>query len=149
MPEEAREGRLAKQVLEELGYRASLRLMSLDAQYTYVANHRNRAQIGTWGFGPDYPAASNVLLNYRCDSGDPSRFCDRRTDRLFARALRTETTDQIGANALWTQAEHRIVDQAPFVPLFNPNAIDLVSSRVGGVQRNPQWGVLLDQLWVR
>jgi ABC-type transport system substrate-binding protein/DNA-binding beta-propeller fold protein YncE len=149
-PEEAREGRLAKQVLDELGYRTSLRLMSLDTQVPYVVNHRNRAQIGTWGFGPaDYPAASNVLLNYRCHSGDPSQFCDRRTDRLFARALRTETTDQIGANALWTQAEHRIVDQSPFVPLFNPNAIDLVSSRVGGVQRNPLWGVLLDQLWVR
>jgi peptide/nickel transport system substrate-binding protein len=148
-PEEAREGRLAKQVLDELGYRASLRLLPLDTQVPYVLDASHRAQIGTWGFGADYPAASNVLLTYRCHSGDPSQFCDRRTDRLFARALRTETTDQIRANALWTQAEHRIVDQAAMVPLFNPNAIDLVSRRVGGVQRSPQWGVLLDQLWVR
>jgi ABC-type transport system substrate-binding protein len=71
------------------------------------------------------------------------------TDRLIARALRTETTDQIRANALWTQAERRIVDQAATVPLFNPKAIELVSPRVGGVQRSPQWGLLLDQLWVR
>jgi YVTN family beta-propeller protein len=148
-PEEAREGRLAKQVLDELGYRASLRLMPLDKQVPYVLDPTHRAQIGTWGFGADYPAASDVLLPYRCRSGDPSRFCDRRTDRLIARALHTDTTDQIRANALWTQAERRIVDQAATVPLFNPNAIELVSPRVGGVQRSPQWGVLLDQLWVR
>jgi peptide/nickel transport system substrate-binding protein len=149
-PENAREGRLARDVLDELGYRASLRLMPLDTQVPYVLDPSHRAQIGTWGLGAaDYPAASNVLLAYRCHSGDPSRFCDRRTDRLIARALRTETTDQIRANAIWTQAERRIVDQAAAVPLFNPKALDLVSPRVGGVQRSPEWGVLLDQLWVR
>jgi YVTN family beta-propeller protein len=148
-PEEAREGLLARQVLDELGYRASLRLMPLDTQVSYVLDPSHRAQVGTWGFGADYPTASDVLLPYRCRGGDPSRFCDRRTDRLIARALQTETTDQIRANALWTQAEHRIVDQAATVPLVNPNAIELVSPRVGGVQRSPQWGLLLDQLWVR
>jgi peptide/nickel transport system substrate-binding protein len=149
-PESAPEGHLARQVLDELGYRASLRLMSLDRQVRYVLDPSHRAQIGTWGLGTaDYPAASNVLLLYRCRSGDPSQFCDRRTGRLFARALHTETTDQIRANALWTQAERRIVDQAAAVPLFNPEAIDLVSTRVGGVQRNPELGVLFDQLWVR
>jgi YVTN family beta-propeller protein len=148
-PELAREGRLAGQVLDELGYRASLRVMPLDKQVPYVLDPSHRAQIGTWSFGADYAAASDVLLAYRCRSGDPSRFCDRHTDRLIARALQTETTDQIRANALWTQAQRRIVDQAAAVPLFNPNAIELVSRRVGGVQRSPQWGLLLDQLWVR
>ena len=147
-PEGAREGRLAREVLDELGYRASLRLMPLDTQVPYVLDPGHRAQIGTWGFGADYPAASDALLAYRCRSGDPSRFCDGRTDRLIARALHTETTDQIRANALWAQAERRVVDQAATVPLFNPKALELVSPRVGGVQRSPQWGLLLDQLWV-
>ena len=115
--------------------------MPLDTQVPYVLDPSHRAQIGTWGAGAGYPAASNVLLAGRCSSGDPSRFCDRRTNQLFARALQTEATNHIQANALWTQAEHRIVDQAATVPLFNPNAIDLVSGRVGGVP--------LDQLWVR
>jgi len=35
------------------------------------------------------------------------------------------------------------------VPLFNPKLTDVVSQRVGNYQHNPQWGVLLDQLWVR
>jgi hypothetical protein len=47
---------------------------------------------------------------------------------LIARALRTETKDQIRANAIWRQAERRIVDQAVTVPLSNPEAIDLLSS---------------------
>jgi peptide/nickel transport system substrate-binding protein len=148
-PEEAREGRLAKQVLDELGYRASLRLMPIDEQVPYVLDPRHRAQIGTWGFGADYPAASDLLLAYRCGSGDPSGFCDRRTDRLIAQALHTETSDHTRANVLWAEMERRVVDQAATAPLFNPKALDLVSRRVGGVQQNPQWGLLLDQLWVR
>jgi YVTN family beta-propeller protein len=148
-PEAAPEGRLAKRVLAELGYRASLRPIPISKQVPYVLDRSHRAQIGTWSWAADYPTASNFLLPYRCDSGDPSQFCDRRTDRLIARALRTEATDQIRANTIWTQAERRIIDQAATVSLFNPKALDLVSPRVEGFQRNPEWGVLLDQLWVR
>jgi hypothetical protein len=35
------------------------------------------------------------------------------------------------------------------VPLVNPLGIVLVSARVGNYQRNPAFGILLDQLWVR
>jgi hypothetical protein len=51
-----------------------LRLVTLDHQVPYVLDPRHRAQIGTWGFGADYPAASDVLLASRCHSGDPSQF---------------------------------------------------------------------------
>jgi ABC-type transport system substrate-binding protein len=122
--------------------------MPIAKQVPYVLDPGHRAQIGTWGGAADYPAASDLLSVYRCGGGDPSQLCDPRTDRLIARALQAEATDQTAANALWTQAEHRIVDQAGTVPLLNPNAINLVSRRVRGVQRSPQWGLLLDQLWV-
>jgi peptide/nickel transport system substrate-binding protein len=35
------------------------------------------------------------------------------------------------------------------VPLLNPKQVDFVSRRVGDYQYSPQWGVLLDRLWVR
>ena len=38
---------------------------------------------------------------------------------------------------------------APIVPVDNARNVDLVSKRVGNYEYNPQWGVLLDQLWVR
>ena len=42
-----------------------------------------------------------------------------------------------------------IVDQAPYLWLLNPIAVEFVSERVGNYQYSPQWGVLLNQLWVR
>jgi peptide/nickel transport system substrate-binding protein len=35
------------------------------------------------------------------------------------------------------------------IPLVNPKRVDFLSRRVGNYQYNPQWGILLDQLWVR
>jgi ABC-type transport system substrate-binding protein len=37
--------------------------------------------------------------------------------------------------------------QAPWVPLTNALGLDVVSARVGNYQHNPQWGILVDQLW--
>ena len=42
-----------------------------------------------------------------------------------------------------------IVDRAATVPFANDLELTLLSQRVGNYQFNPQWGVLLDQLWVR
>jgi hypothetical protein len=35
------------------------------------------------------------------------------------------------------------------VPLVNGRTLAFVSRRVHDLQSNPEWGVLLDQLWVR
>ena len=42
-----------------------------------------------------------------------------------------------------------MTDQAPWVDLFNPKQIDFLSKRVGNYQWNPQWYILIDQLWVK
>jgi peptide/nickel transport system substrate-binding protein len=65
------------------------------------------------------------------------------------RADQLQSTDPAAANTLWARAERRIVDQAAVLPLDNPKNVDFVSRRVGNYQFNPQWGALLDQLWVR
>jgi hypothetical protein len=31
----------------------------------------------------------------------------------------------------------------------NLNTVDFISARVGNYQFHPQWGLLLDQLWVK
>jgi hypothetical protein len=33
--------------------------------------------------------------------------------------------------------------------MYNGQNVSFVSKRVGNFEYNPQWGVLLDQLWVR
>jgi peptide/nickel transport system substrate-binding protein len=93
--------------------------------------------------------ASSLLPLLRCSPPDLSFFCDRRIDARIARALEIEATDSDGAVALWARIERDIVDLAPWVPLFTPSHAHVLSERVGNYQDNPEWGVLLDQLWVR
>ena len=38
---------------------------------------------------------------------------------------------------------------APVAPMYVQRFVDLVSRRVGDYEFSPQWGVLIDQLWVR
>jgi len=49
----------------------------------------------------------------------------------------------------WQRAERTILAKAPVVPMYNLQDATLAAKRVGNVQQHPQWGVLLDRLWVR
>jgi peptide/nickel transport system substrate-binding protein len=152
-----KEARLMVSLLDKLGYRASMRLLG-QTYFPYVVDSRHRVQLAATFWGPDYPAAREFLdVPYGCRSftrNDPGNlnwpeFCDARADRLMSQAERLATTEPQAANLLWTRAEQRIVGEAPLVPLTNPKTVDLVSRRVGNYQYSPQWGILLDQLWVR
>ena len=52
------------------------------------------------------------------------------------------------ASALWARIDHELVDQAPWVPLYNPRELVVLSARVGNYQFDPNWNLLVDQLWV-
>ena len=43
----------------------------------------------------------------------------------------------------------QMIDQAPWVDLYNPKQIDFLSKRVHGYQWNPQWYILIDQQWIK
>jgi peptide/nickel transport system substrate-binding protein len=151
----------ARQVVETLrilGYRARLRRhFGGDAYFVKVKNERTRAQAGMWGwFGYAGTAGSSFLPTLSCSSIragsqnlNPSFFCDRRIDAQIARALEIQATDPYAQADLWAHIERELVDLAPWVPLFTPQAVTFVSERVGNYQYSPAAGVLLDQLWVR
>ena len=117
----------------------------------------SRVQIGIQKWGADYPAASTFLQTlFGCRTPQDlsvlynwSQYCDPRTEQLIRRGLRLQGSDDPAADTWWARADQRVVDQAGAVPLLNTKQIDLVSRRVGNHQYNPQWGTLLDQLWVR
>jgi len=50
---------------------------------------------------------------------------------------------------LWTTIDHELADQAPWVPLYTPRDLTVLSARVGNYQFHPFWNLLIDQLWVR
>jgi peptide/nickel transport system substrate-binding protein len=154
-----RESRDLVRVLKAIGYRASLRRMPQGKYFGAVTNAHSSAQAGLFGLIADYPSAANLLAvgAFNCtgrtqpneDVANPSHFCDAVTDHVIERAQQAQETGRGTSDALWAGVDRRVVDQAAVVPLANPKQLDFVSSRVGDYQYNPQWGALLDQLWVR
>jgi peptide/nickel transport system substrate-binding protein len=136
------------ELLGELGYHVSVRPTAQPEFYS----RGNEFQMALAGWGADYPAASNVILPFHtCGASFTPRsgFCDPRIDAMIDHALEVQVDDPASAGALWAEIDRAIVNQAPFLWLVNPIAIDFVSERVGNYQRSLQWDALLNQLWVR
>jgi YVTN family beta-propeller protein len=141
--------------LQRLGYRTRLRRIASASAYFLKVFDKPRLQAAMYGAVSGTGGQPSYILpwltcGYRPEE-DPRHFCNRRIDAEIRRALRVEATDPNAAVRSWVRIERELVDQAPWVPLFTPQAADLVSKRAGNYQSNPVlWGVvLLDQLWVR
>ena len=78
-----------------------------------------------------------------------AEFCDPAIDREIARARVAPDKRSRTASALWAKIDRDLTDQAPWVPFANGVVLEVVSTRVGNYQYNPQCGTLLDQLWVK
>ncbi|HEX3266818.1 MAG TPA: ABC transporter substrate-binding protein [Gaiellaceae bacterium] len=141
-------------LLNKLGYKATLQALSPDIQYPYAQNSSNKPQFAFSSWYQDYPAASdflNILLG--CGSFHPgsnsspniAEFCNQGIQAKMNQAGKMGITDPAGANNLWATVDKEVVDQAPWVAMFNPKYIDVLSNRVTGYQFSPQWYFLLDQ----
>jgi peptide/nickel transport system substrate-binding protein len=144
-------------LLNTLGYTAQLRTIGPDFEkfWAFVNHSRNKAQMAAyWSHGAPSPADLTTGLRCRSfvpNSGDnlnTAQFCSRELEGKIERALRLQGTDPAAAGPAWAAVDRQIVDDAPAVSLLVPEGIDLVSRRVGNYQHNPQWGIILSQLWV-
>jgi YVTN family beta-propeller protein len=141
-------------LLEELGYRVQLvRSEDDDEEFAAVYGSPDQVQAATIGWVSDYPAASDFFLGAPL-CGSPfnpfsAAFCDPELEAAIRRAKRAQSVDSQLAGGLWATADRMIVDLSPWVSLDNPVGLDFVSARVGNYQYSAQWGILLDQLWVR
>jgi YVTN family beta-propeller protein len=146
-------------LLHRLGYHAALRVIPDDAGYfQQIYDSRTRAQAGMFAWVADYPAPSVFLDKLlSCTAFTPAspnslnaaEFCSPGIDARMRAAARTQTENPELANRQWAAIERALVDAAPWLPLFNPRSLELLSRRVGGRQYNPLRGTLIDQLWVR
>jgi peptide/nickel transport system substrate-binding protein len=145
--------------LDSIGYKASAALLTAGVQYPFIQNSANSAkwQVGYSAWYQDYPAQSdflNVLLG--CGTIHPNSdaspniaaFCDQSINAQINQAESMESTDPKGAATLWTKIDHEDTNAAPWVDLFNPKQIDFLSANVHGYKWNPQWYILIDQLWL-
>jgi YVTN family beta-propeller protein len=138
-------------VLRQLGYRASVRVE--DDPFGAMLAPDSKVDALRVGWLQDYAAASNFVEPlFTCTANQEggvnvSQFCSQRLDALVARARGTR--DAAEAADAWARIDRLLVDQAPAVPLYSLREADFVSKRVGNYVFNPEFGVLLDQLWVR
>jgi YVTN family beta-propeller protein len=141
------EGEYMATLLRRLGYRTQLEtIASLDKYDAAILEPSNKVQIAQFRWYADYPAAPGFInaVIFGC-----TFFCDRKIDRDIARARALQATDVTAANALWARIDRELTDQAPWLFLYNRKQADFVSSRVGNFQYHLQYGILLDQLWVK
>jgi peptide/nickel transport system substrate-binding protein len=145
--------------LDSIGYKASTQLLSASVQYPFVQNSANSSKwnVAWSAWYQDYPAPSdflNVLLgcSHIVKNSDASpniaAFCDPSIQKQINKAESEEAADPSAASALWTTIDHEDTLQAPWVDLYNPKQIDFLSSDVHGYEWNPQWYILIDQLWL-
>ncbi|WP_030660677.1 ABC transporter substrate-binding protein [Streptomyces cellulosae] len=151
-------GQYLQSLLTQLGYKAKLKPLSANIQFTYIQNTKNKVQLALTSWYQDYPAASdflNVLLS--CASYHPGSdssiniagFCDKGIDAKMQTALKTAQTDQKSADQQWGTIDQELMAQSPVVPLINPKLIDFTSKRVGNYQFSKQFYMLVGQMWVK
>ena len=146
------------QILNDIGYRASLRRVSFDRFVVASSDSRNKVQMGLFAWGADFPAAGSFFLPVlSCRSfhetptstGNLAEYCDPRADKLARRAQAAQMTNPATARRLWAQVDRLVTDQAPWAPILNESLAAFVSARVGNYQEAPAYAYLVDQMWVR
>jgi peptide/nickel transport system substrate-binding protein len=146
-------GRYFVHVLRRLGYRARLEVVGTRHDYFAATLDPARGvQVSFAGWVSDYPVESGFIvpvLSCAVKGHSGSGFCDPLLDRRMAKASRLQASDLAAAHRSWTSIEHELTDAAPWVPLVNRSWVNLVSERVGDFQVNPEWGPLIDQMWVQ
>jgi peptide/nickel transport system substrate-binding protein len=147
------DGRYMVEVLQTLGFRTRLKIIrDMGAYFTQVNPPRGHAQVAWYAWAADYPSQAGFMLPlFGCAGAafTPTRYCDRRVDRSLAAATDADAQNPTAAPALWQRAERTILAKAPVVPMYNLQDATFVAKRVGNVQYHPQWGALLDRMWVR
>ena len=145
-------------VLNQIGYKATVKPISANISFTYPQNTKNKVQINVQQWYQDYPTASDFLyVLFGCESFHPGSdssinmagFCDKKINARMHAALTRAVTDVQGANRMWEQIDRMVTDKAPMATLFNPKHIDVVSKRVGNFTFSKQFYWLVAKSWVK
>jgi peptide/nickel transport system substrate-binding protein len=149
-------GSYVTRLLKDLGYRANLHAVFVNRFFRQLDKPRTKIQVGVGGWGADFPAPSTFYLpllschsTHQSATSNWAEFCDPHTDALASQAQATQPADPAAARRLWAQVDRAVTNLAPYVPLYNETSAGFVSARVGNYQDSPEYGPLLDQMWVR
>jgi peptide/nickel transport system substrate-binding protein len=150
-------GTYMQSLLNKLGWKASLKVLSSNIQFTYIQNTKNHVQISVSQWYQDYPGAADFLnVLFGCGSFHPGSdtsiniagFCDRKIQKQMDKAIGLTAVDPTAGNKLWAKIDREVTDASPAAVLFNPKNVDFVSKRVGNFVFSDQYYFVVDQAWV-
>jgi ABC-type transport system substrate-binding protein/class 3 adenylate cyclase len=132
--------------LRSLGYRVHVKHYKRDGDYfgAFFNDSKHIDAIAN-GWVQDYPAPANFFSALTCTNN--AYTCDQAYDRQLARITAAAGTNS--SSDVWTKLDREVTDRALLVPFINPKAVDFVSKRLGNYQHHPNYGLLVDQVWVR
>ena len=151
-------GEYIQSVLTEIGYKATLKPISGNIQFTYIQNTNNKVQISLSQWYQDYPAASDFLyILLSCASFTPgsdssinmSGYCNKAFDAKMQKAMELGLTDPAAANKMWGDLDKEVMADAPVAVAFTPKQVDFVSKGTKNYHFSKQYKMFVSQLQVK
>jgi peptide/nickel transport system substrate-binding protein len=151
-------GEYLQSLLNQLGYKAVLKPLSSNIQFTYIQNTNNKVQLALTSWYQDYPAPSDFLyILLGCASFHPGSdssvniagYCNKKIDGEMKQALKLGIEDPPAALKLWTKIDHELADESPIATLLNPRQINFLSKRVGNFVWSAQFYMMFSKAWVQ
>ncbi|NVN04589.1 ABC transporter substrate-binding protein [Asaia spathodeae] len=145
-----------RNMLQSLGFVASVRPMTPETAEGYARNSDNHVQISLAYWYADYPSPSTFLdALLGCDNArlhtesatNASGFCYPPLQSLMERARKS--LDPELTRSMWEQAGIMAMDQSALVPLIQMRYVDFVSKRLGNYHYSLLNHMLLSQIWVQ
>lgn len=151
-------GVYVQSVLNAIGYKATVKAISGNIQFTYIQNTKNKVQISVTQWYQDYPAASDFLyVLLGCESFTPNSdssinmagYCNKKLNDRMKAAIALGVTDPVKANAEWGAIDQAIMADAPVAVAFTPKQLDFISSKTKNYHFSLQFKVFVSQLQVK
>ena len=151
-------GEYIQSVLTEIGYKATLKPISGNIQFTYIQNTNNKVQISLSQWYQDYPAASDFLyILLSCASFTPgsdssinmSGYCNKALDAKMQKAMDLGLTDPAAANKMWGDIDKEVMADAPVAVAFTPKQVDFISKSTKNYHFSKQYKMFVSQLQVK
>jgi peptide/nickel transport system substrate-binding protein len=140
--------RAVSAALRAIGYRPRTRIVG-DAEFGLQV-YRAKWNVSAGDTIADYPSPGQFFSFLTCGSlTNGGRFCDRKLDRLAARAGRLQLSDPAAAQALWARADRRAVNLAAWTPMVSNSSVELLARRTGHFTLDASSLPQIDQFWVR
>ena len=144
-------------ILNDLGLKATLKVISANIQWTYAQNSNNNVQITVNTLWQDYPSPANFLqVLFNCSSFHPGSdaspniagYCNDKVDAMMGQAMIAGQTDIAASRKIWSDVDRAITDDAPWVTLYSPKLLHFVSKRLKNFTYSNQARMVFSKVWV-